>query len=64
MPYLADADALVADGIITLAQAQEIALRSRSALVALAINALLCAGVLAATLGLVAYLGEPVPVAV
>jgi hypothetical protein len=64
MHYLADTDTLTRDGIITADQAKEIELRSRSAMVALVINTVLCAGILAATFGLIVLLADPAAVAV
>jgi hypothetical protein len=64
MHYLADTDTLSRDGIITADQAREIELRSRSAMLALVINTVLCAGILAATFGLIVVLADPVAVAV
>ncbi len=64
MHYLADTETLTRDGIITADQAHEIELRSRSAMVALVINTVLCAGILAATFGLIVLLADPVAVAV
>lgn len=59
-----DTDALRRDGVISNAAAQEIESRGREVMVSLAINALLGFGILAATLGLVLWLSDPVIVAV
>lgn len=63
MAVLADLNGLVADGVITAAQAHVMRERSRSAMVALVIRLLLCGGVLAAAAGFVAWLQDPVSVA-
>jgi hypothetical protein len=64
MYYLAQTDQLVADGVINPVQADEIKARARSAMVALCVNTLLIAGILAATLGLVFLLADALSVAV
>ncbi|MCH2165141.1 MAG: hypothetical protein MK098_10880 [Marinovum sp.] len=65
MPFVvADIETLQADKIISEDAAREIESRSRAAMVDLAINAVLCFGILAATGGLIFWLAEPVPVAV
>ena len=64
MPVLADTHGLVADDVITAAQAREIESRARQLMVNAGINAVLCAGIIAATLGLIAYLADPLTVAV
>jgi len=63
MAVLADLNGLVADGVITAAQANVMRARSRTAMVALVIRLLLCGGVLAAAAGFVAWLQDPVSVA-
>ena len=63
MQAVADTRALVADGIITPAQAAEIERRARAAMLRLAINLVLTGGILAATAGLIAVLAEPAAVA-
>ncbi|RRH73507.1 hypothetical protein [Falsigemmobacter faecalis] len=63
MAVLADLNGLVADGVITPAQAGVMRARSRTAMVALVIRLLLCGGVLAAAAGFVALLQDPVSVA-
>lgn len=55
---------LVADDVITSAQAAIIDARGRETMVTLGINAVLCAGIIAATLGLIAFLADPLTVAV
>jgi len=52
MHAIADTETLVMDGVITLDQAGEIEARARQTMVALAINAVLTAGIIAATFGL------------
>ncbi len=61
---IADTRTLVADRVITGAQAAEIEARARSAMMTLAINTILCVGILAATSGLVFWLANAVAVAV
>ena len=64
MYYVAQTDQLVADRVINPAQADEIKSRARSAMIALCVNSLLIAGILAATLGLVFFLASAASVAV
>ena len=64
MPHVVDTERLLADGLITGAQADEIARRSRETMVALVVNAVLCVGIVAATLGLVFWLADALAVAV
>lgn len=64
MHAIADTETLVADGVITPAQATEIEARAREAMVSLAINAVLCFGIIAATMGFIFWLADPVAVAV
>lgn len=64
MKSIADTTALVADGVITEDQARIIEARGREAMVVLAINTLLCLGILAATAGLVLWLADALAVAV
>ncbi|VAW05837.1 hypothetical protein MNBD_ALPHA07-743 [hydrothermal vent metagenome] len=64
MEYLANTDQLVRDGVLTGDQASEIQARSRETMMTLAINALLVGGIITATLGLIFWLAEPVPVAI
>ncbi len=64
MEYLANTDLLVRDGVLTEDQAREIQVRSRETMMTLAINALLVGGIITATLGLIFWLAEPVPVAI
>lgn len=64
MPVVADTRLLVTDQVITAVQATEIERRARGIMVQLAINAVLCGGIIAATLGLIAYLADPAAVAV
>lgn len=63
MHAIADTDRLVSDGIITPDQAKTIEVRAREAMVYLAINTILCFGIIAATSGLIAWLATPVSVA-
>ena len=64
MHVVADTETLVADGIITEAQACEIRARGRQAMMALAVNTILSFGILAATLGLIFWLADALAVAV
>jgi hypothetical protein len=64
MHYLADTDALVADGTLTTDQASIIQHRSRQVMVSLSINTLLCAGIIAAAFGFVFWLANALAVAI
>lgn len=64
MLSLADTRSLVADGVITEAQAREIEVRARGLAVTLAINTLLSAGIIAATGGMIFWLADATAVAV
>lgn len=64
MYYVAETDQLIADGIINTDQANAIKSRARGAMVALCVNTLLIAGILAATLGLVFFLADALSVAI
>lgn len=64
MPHVVDTKQLVAESILTEAQAAEIARRSRENMVSLAVNAVLCIGIVAATLGLVFWLADALAVAI
>ena len=64
MYYVAQTDQLVADGVINPVQADEIQARARAAMIALCVNSLLIAGIVAATLGLVFFLASALSVAV
>ncbi|WP_037316245.1 hypothetical protein [Ruegeria halocynthiae] len=64
MYYVAETESLIADGVISEGQADEIKSRARTAMVALCVNALLIAGIIAATLGLVFYLASALSVAI
>ncbi|NNE89378.1 MAG: hypothetical protein HKN27_15015 [Silicimonas sp.] len=63
MPHVVDTQSLVAESWITHEQAAEIARRSRETMVSLAVNAVLCAGILAATFGLIFWLADALAVA-
>lgn len=63
MPHVVDLPKMLQDEWLTAAQADEIARRSRETMVALAVNAVLCAGILAATLGLIFWLADAAAVA-
>jgi hypothetical protein len=64
MHAVADTNELVADGVITPEQAREIEARARDTMMALAINAVLSFGIIAATGGLIFYLADAVAVAI
>ncbi|KAJ54698.1 membrane protein [Actibacterium mucosum KCTC 23349] len=64
MHVVADTDQLIADGVITQPQADEIRARARDTMVTLAVNTLLCAGIIAATAGFIFWLADALSVAV
>lgn len=64
MYTVADTNVLVADGVLSRAQADHIEAASRQNMVALAIHSILVLGILAATGGLIFWLGTPTSVAV
>ena len=64
MAHVIDTRGLLAEGWLSDAQADEIARRSRQTMVALAVNTVLTAGILAATFGLIFWLADAVAVAV
>jgi hypothetical protein len=64
MPVIADTTKLVADGVLSRDQARIIEERARETMVSLAINTVLCFGIVAATVGTVGYLADAVAVAV
>ena len=64
MHSLADTRKLVSDGVITESQARVIETRAREILVALSINTLLCAGIIAATFGTIFWLADATSVAI
>ena len=64
MPHVVDTDALLAEGLIDRPLADEIARRSRETMVALAVNSILCLGIIAATFGLIFWLADALAVAV
>jgi hypothetical protein len=64
MYSLADTEKLVSDGVLTAEQARVIEARAREILVSLSINSLLCAGILAATGGMIFWLASATAVAV
>jgi hypothetical protein len=63
MPHVVNTAELIREGVLTEVQGAIIAARSRRAMVALAVNALLSAGILAAALGFVFWLADPFAVA-
>ena len=64
MHAIADTKTLVEESVITADQAREIEARARQTMVALAINAVLTAGIIAATGGFILWLADPLSVAV
>lgn len=64
MTHVVDIEGLRADGWLDERQAREIVRRSRAAMVGLAINSVLIAGILLATTGLVFWLSDALAVAV
>ena len=64
MAHVVDTNSLLTEGWLSEAQAQEIARRSRETMVALAVNAVLTAGIIAATFGLIFWLADALAVAV
>ncbi|MXQ08868.1 hypothetical protein GQ651_13500 [Alphaproteobacteria bacterium GH1-50] len=63
MPHVVQTEALVAEGILTEAQGAEIARRSRDTMLALVVNIVLCAGIIAASLGFVFWIADAAGVA-
>lgn len=64
MHVVADTTSLVADGVINSEQAEILEQRSRQVMVGLAINTLLCLGILSATGGLIFWLKDALAVAI
>ena len=64
MQHVVDTGKLVEEDWLTPTQATEIARRSRDTMMALAINTVLCAGIIAATFGLIFWLADAMAVAV
>lgn len=64
MYYIAETERLITDGVISEGQANEIKSRARTVMIALGVNALLVSGIIAATVGLVLYLGSALSVAI
>ena len=64
MHTIADTKMLVEEGVISQAAARIIEARARNTMVALAINTLLCAGIIFATFGLIFWLADAFAVAV
>ena len=63
MAVVADLESLVAEGVLTQAQAEILRARSRAAMIALAVGTLLSGGVLAAAAGFVFWLADALTVA-
>ncbi|MEM6589562.1 MAG: hypothetical protein AAF641_14035 [Pseudomonadota bacterium] len=63
MHAIADTEKLVADGVIDAGAAREIEARARDTMVMLAINTVLCVGIVAATGGLIFWLADALAVA-
>ena len=64
MAHVVQTEALVDEGILTPDQAKIIARRSRQVMVSLAINSVLCFGIIAAALGFISLLGDALAVAI
>lgn len=64
MYAIVDTDKLVTDHILNQSQADEIELRARDTMITLAINVVLCFGILSATGGLIFWLASPLSVAI
>lgn len=64
MPHVVDTEKLLEERLIDRSLAAEIARRSRETMVALAVNTILCVGIIAATLGLIFWLADALAVAV
>lgn len=63
MPHVVQTEALIAEGILSEAQGAEIARRSRDTMLALIVNIVLCAGIIAASLGFVFWIADAFGVA-
>ena len=63
MPHVINTNQLLAEGLLTEAQAKEIARRSRDTMLALVVNIILTAGIIAASLGFVFWIADPFGVA-
>jgi hypothetical protein len=63
MYHVVDTDRLRAEGVLSAEQVAVIRRRAREAMMRLAVDALLTGGIVAATFGLIFWLGEPLPVA-
>ncbi len=64
MYAVANTQKLTHDGVINAEQAREIETRERETMVSLAINSVLCLGILSATGGLIFWLADPMSVAI
>lgn len=64
MPVVADLETLLADGVLTPAQAEELRRRARGTMIRLAVNTLLSGGILISAAGLVVLLADPLAVAI
>ena len=64
MAHVVQTETLVDEGILTPDQAKIIARRSRQVMVSLAINSVLCFGIIAAALGFISLLGDALAVAI
>ena len=64
MPHVVQTEALIAEGVLTPAQGQIIARRSRQVMVSLVINSVLCIGIIAAAIGFVFWLADALAVAI
>jgi hypothetical protein len=64
MAHVIQTEALIEEGVITLDQGNIIASRSRQVMVSLAINSVLCFGIIAAAFGFVFWLADALAVAI
>ncbi|MEL6958926.1 MAG: hypothetical protein AAGL89_08260 [Pseudomonadota bacterium] len=64
MPHVVQTEALVEEGVLSAQQGAIIASRSRQVMVSLAINAVLCFGIIAAAIGFVLWLANAAAVAI
>ncbi|MEK6216412.1 MAG: DUF2157 domain-containing protein, partial [Boseongicola sp.] len=63
MPHVVNTDTLVAEGVLNTEQANEIIRRSRETMLALVVNIVLTAGIIAASLGFVFWIADAAGVA-
>ncbi|MEM8824291.1 MAG: hypothetical protein AAGF30_11820, partial [Pseudomonadota bacterium] len=63
MYYVADADRLLQEGVLNDGQIAVLRAQARETMMKLGVNTLLTGGIIAATLGLIFWLAQPLPVA-